>query len=97
MKTFDRSGGPLDASAAAEKAILLAYTNGALTRSVAMQQLGLDWFGDLLIKLNTHGIKRPSVSAADMLAMRQSADGVLASLGRTKARWTRLNKQEHDG
>lgn len=42
-----------------------------------MQQLGLDWFGDLLVKPNTHGIKRPSASAADMLVMHQSADEFL--------------------
>lgn len=77
MNTLDRPGEPLDASAAAEKVILLAYTNGVLTRSVAMQQLGLDWFGDLLMKLNAHGIKRPSASAADMQVMKQTADGVL--------------------
>lgn len=97
MNTLDRPGGPLDASAAAEKAILLAYTNGFLTRSVVMQQLDLSWYGDLLQKMNAHGIKRPSASAADMLVMEQAADEVLASLGRPKARCTRLNKQEHDG
>ncbi len=97
MNTLDPPVEPLHDSAAAEKVILLAYTNGVLTRSVAMQQLGLSWYGDLLQKMSAYGITRPSASAADMLVMEQAADEVLASLGRPKARCTRLNKQEHDG
>lgn len=92
MKTFDRPGEPLDASAAAEKAILLAYANGVLARSVAMQQLDLSWYGDLLQKMNAHGMKRPSVSAADMLVMKRSADEVLGLLDAPKAQPSRLNK-----
>ena len=45
-----------------------------------MQRLGIDWYGDLLQKMNTYGIKRPSVSAADMLIMQKSVDEVFASL-----------------
>lgn len=45
----------------AEKAILGAYARGVLSRGVAMEQLGLDWYGDLLQRMNTHGIERPSV------------------------------------
>ena len=93
MNTSDRSREPLDPSVAAEKAILLAYANGVMTRSVAMQQLGLSWYGDLLQKMNAHGIKRPSVSAADMLVMKQSADRVLGLLNAPKAQPTRLNKR----
>lgn len=63
-----------------EKSILVAYARGVLPRSVAMQRLGIDWYGDLLQKMNTYGIKRPSVSAADMLIMQKSVDEVFASL-----------------
>lgn len=77
MNTFDTPGEPLDASTAAEKAILVAYTNGVLPRLAAMQQLDLSWYGDLLQKMNAHGIKRPSASAADMQVMQRSADEVL--------------------
>ena len=64
----------------AEKAILRAYARGVLSRGVAMQKLGLEWYGDLLQRMNTHGIERPSASAADMLVMKRSADCALASL-----------------
>ena len=94
MNTLDHLGGPLYVSAAAEKAILLAYTNGVLTRSVAMQQLGLSWYGDLLQKMNAHGIKRPSVSAADMPIMKRSADQVLATLDQPRAQLPPLGKPE---
>ena len=94
MNTFDTPGEPLDASAAAEKVILLAYTNGVLTRSAAMQQLGLDWYGDLLQQMNAHGVERPSASAADMLVMQQSADEVLVLLDAPKVQPIRLNKPE---
>lgn len=80
MKTFHRAREPLDAAAIAEKAILVAYAEGVVPRAAAMQQLGLCWYGDLLQKMNAHGIRRPSVSTADMLVMRQSADEVLALL-----------------
>lgn len=61
----------------AAKAILGAYAHGVLTRGVAMQQLGLDWYSDFLQKMNSHRIKRTSASPGDMLVMQQSADEVL--------------------
>lgn len=64
----------------AEKAILGAYALGVLPRAVAMQQLGLDWYGDLLLRLNTHGIPHPSASAEDALVMKVAADSAFASL-----------------
>jgi hypothetical protein len=69
----------------AEKAILGAYAHGVLPRAVAMRQLGLDWYGDLLQRMNAHGIERPSVSAEDARAMQHSADEVLAVLDATTA------------
>lgn len=69
MKAFHRAREPLDAAAIAEKSTLIAYAEGVLPRAAAMQQLGLSWYGDLLQKMNAHGMKRPSISAADMLVM----------------------------
>jgi len=64
----------------AEKVILGAYAQGVLPRSVAMQQLGMDWYGDLLQRMNTLGIKHPMASAADAQVMKQAADDVLSLL-----------------
>ena len=75
----------VDCGMSTEKAILVAYARGVLSRGVAMQRLGLDWYGDLLQRMNTHGIERPSASAVDKLIMKRSANCVLASLGAPKA------------
>lgn len=40
---------------------LLAYSRGQLSRSVAMQRLGIDWYGDLLRLMNEHGVPVPRV------------------------------------
>lgn len=76
----------------AEKAILGAYAHGVLPRAVAMQQLGLDWYGDLLQRMNTHGIERPSASAEDMNVMKRSVDDVLGSLNAPRRSAARLSK-----
>ena len=76
----------------AEKAILGAYAHGVLPRAVAMQQLGLDWYGDLLQRMNTHGIERPAASAEDMRVMKRSVDNVFASLDAPRTSDNRLNK-----
>lgn len=39
--------------------MLMAYATGALSRGTAMELLGLDWYGDLLVLLNRHGVGRP--------------------------------------
>jgi len=70
----------------AERAILGAYAHGVLPRSVAMQQLGLSWYGDLLQRMNTYGIERPSASSEDMEVMKNAADDVLTSAGVSIAR-----------
>ena len=49
--------------------VLRDYTVGAIPRSVAMQRLGIDWYGDLLVMLNRYGLPRPQVAAADLVAM----------------------------
>jgi len=53
----------------AEKMILGAYAQGVVSRTTAMNQLGLDWYGDLLQRMNAHGIKRPELSPADAEVM----------------------------
>lgn len=62
----------------AEKAILGAYAHGVLPRAVAMKQLGLDWYGDLLQRMNTQGIDHPAASAMDRLEMKRAIDSVLS-------------------
>lgn len=64
----------------AEKVILCAYAQGVLPRSVAMQQLGIDWYGDLLLRLNAHGIKRPEISVADAERMKKSVEKALGAV-----------------
>lgn len=76
----------------AERAILGAYAHGVLPRAVAMQQLGLDWYGDLLKRMNTHGIERPSAPVEDMLVMKQATDDAFASLKQPRTSAIRLNK-----
>ncbi|MGQ2992850.1 MULTISPECIES: type II toxin-antitoxin system Phd/YefM family antitoxin [Variovorax] len=67
----------------AEKAILGAYAHGVLPRAVAMQLLGLDWYGDLLQRMNLHAIEHRSASAEDARAMKQAADDALRFPGET--------------
>lgn len=70
----------------AEKMIFGAYAHGVVSRSMAMQQLGIEWYGDLLQRLSSIGIERPSVSAADALTMDQSITDVFASINVPKRR-----------
>ena len=64
----------------AEHAILNAYAQGVLTRAVAMQLLGIDWSGDFLQRMNSHGISRRELSAEDMGRMHADANLMLAAL-----------------
>lgn len=68
----------------AEKAILGAYAHGVLPRAVAMQLLGLDWYGDLLQRMNLHAIEHRSASAEDARVMKQAADDALRLPGETR-------------
>lgn len=65
----------------AEKAILGAYAQGVLTRAVAMKQLGMDWYGDLLVRMNELGISRPKASSEDMKTMLGCAHELLGQAG----------------
>lgn len=51
--------------------ILTAYVSGAISRRTAMEMMGLDWYGDLLVLLNQHGIARPTASHEQMAAMEE--------------------------
>ena len=64
----------------AEQTILGAYAQGVLTRAVAMQLLGMDWYGDLVQRMNSLGIPRPQTSAEDAARMHADANSVLAGL-----------------
>jgi len=64
----------------AEKVILGAYAHGVVSRTMAMQQLGLEWYGDLLQRMSSAGIERPSVSASDALTMDQAINDVFAAI-----------------
>lgn len=63
----------------AEKVILGAYAQGVLSRSTAMQQLGIEWYGDLLVRMNIHRINRPVVPAGDCVQMLEAVDQAFAS------------------
>ena len=51
-----------------------------LTRAVGMRLLGIDWYGNLLQRMNSHGIPRPQASAEDVARMHADANFVLAGL-----------------
>jgi hypothetical protein len=42
----------------AEAITLRDFVNGVIPRAVAMERLALDWYGDLLVRLNRSGIRR---------------------------------------
>ena len=69
----------------AEKMILGAYAQGVVPRATAMKQLGLEWYGDLLQRMNEHGIKRPEVSQADADVMDAAINQAFAA-GRLEER-----------
>ena len=69
----------------ARQAILGAYAFGALSRNVAMKQLGFEWYGDLLDALAQAGINRPRVAPEEQQAMVNAALGVLPTSAKPKA------------
>lgn len=77
----------------AEKVILGAYAQGVLPRAVAMQQLGLDWYGDLLQRMNVCGINRPAATAEDAASMKEAADEAFHSAGLVPANQGRAKGQ----
>lgn len=68
---------PEDAS---KKAVLTAYSRGTLSRSEAMNQLGMEWYGELLDALSAAGIESPSLPEAELAAMVVHATKVLGEI-----------------
>lgn len=62
-----------------ELRILQAYARGELSRSKAMRSLGLDWYGDLLVRINIAGLRVTEPSSADMQRMRESVAKVFGT------------------
>lgn len=58
--------------------ILQAYTSGVLSRSAAMDRLGIAWYGDLVDLLDQHSVARPTVPADVAAAMQWSLDDAFA-------------------
>ena len=64
---------------------LVSYSLGELPRGVALQRLGMDYYGDLIALLGAAGLPLPTVPAAtraemvaDMLAALRDAGGKAA-------------------
>jgi hypothetical protein len=57
--------------------ILGAYAHGSVSRAVAMQQLGFEWYGQLLEAMAQAGIQRPVVRGEEQQAMVNAALEVL--------------------
>lgn len=55
-----------------ELRILQAYAIGELSRSRAMKSLGLDWYGDPLVRMTAAGLRVTEPSSADKQRMRES-------------------------
>lgn len=53
--------------------VLTAYVSGEIPRGTAMEMLGLDWYGDMLVLANQHSIARPTASHEQMAAMEDGA------------------------
>lgn len=62
-----------------EKVILEEYAKGVLSRSSAMQELGLTWYGDLLQKMIDLGVKLISPSKDDLNNMEKVVIDVFSS------------------
>lgn len=57
--------------------VLRAYAAGVMSRGTAMERLGLEWYGDLLVLLNRHGVRRPCTSASAKKVMDEAIRLVL--------------------
>lgn len=60
--------------------VLGAYSSGNISRSTAMQLLGLEWYGDLLTALAEAHIPRPKLPAEETGPMVRAAVKTLGSL-----------------
>lgn len=58
---------------------LTAYTRGHISRGQAMRNLGLDWYGDLIILLRSAGLEVQQPSPEDLAAMDASIAAVIGN------------------
>lgn len=64
--------------------ILGAYAHGSVSRSVAMRQLGYEWYGELLDAMAQAGIERPIVHGEEQQAMVNAALDILPKIAKPK-------------
>lgn len=57
--------------------VLSAYSQGNISRSTAMNLLGLEWYGDLLVALSQANVPKPSLPADERSRMKRYAVHVL--------------------
>ena len=63
----------------AKRMVLASYQSGVLSRSDAMNLLGISWYGDLLEALSQEKISRPLTPAKERAYMVENAIKVLGS------------------
>ena len=51
---------------------LQACASGELSRTTALECIGVDWYGDLLVRMNAAGLRVTEPSSADEQRMRES-------------------------
>ena len=62
----------------ARRMVLSSYAQGTISRSTAMNMLGLEWYGDLLLALSQANMARPSLPPQARSDMEQYVIRVLA-------------------
>ena len=55
-----------------ELRVLQAQASGELSRTTAMKRIGVDWYGDLLVRMTAAGLRVTGPSFADKQRMRES-------------------------
>lgn len=58
--------------------MLRQYAAGVLSRKRAMDALGLDWYGDLLVRMHARGVSMAPLPAEVQAQMRDSVAKVFA-------------------
>lgn len=77
---LSKTEGERDVSTKESHTVLSAYSAGNLSRSEAMKQLNLSWYGDLLDALAQSGLNQPIVSDEDRARMVKKASEILGEL-----------------
>jgi hypothetical protein len=65
-------------AATGRRMVLSSYSQGTVSRATAMNMLGLEWYGDLLLALAQANMARPSLPAQGRADMENYAARVLA-------------------